>query len=247
MGSQGIVKEFVSGVVLIFDPNIQVGDFVEMEGGIRGEVAEIGPRATRLRTNDDLNIVMPNSSVVQGLVTNWTYNERSRRIHVPFSVAEQSNSAKVREVVLEAAKALAFTLPDDDVHKTQVWLTGFSGNGLDFDLVVWPTLESSRHPRTMHAAYTWAIYEALQAAGIENANDQLEMRLASLFGYEGDAALKALNLTEKETRSQRRTDSRPEAPNDAAEAVYDDADRNRRLRVEVPRKRQPSPPVAEPE
>ena len=233
LGLQGVVKEFVSGLVLIFDPAIQIGDFVEVDGDVRGEVAEIGPRATRLRTNDNLNVVIPNSIMTQSRVTNWTYNEQSRRIHVPFSVAEEADKALVRDVVMAAAKDLPFTLPDDELRKTQVWLTAFTANGLDFELVVWPSLESSRHARTMHAAYTWAIHEALRGAGIENSTPQMDLRVRSLFGREGEHALHALNLMERPQHGDRGP-AQP-APNDAASAVYEEADRQRRQReVEPP-------------
>ena len=234
LGLQGIVKDFVSGLVLIFDPNLQVGDFVEVDG-VRGEVVEFGARATRLRTNDDLNVVIPNSTMIQSRVINWTFNEASRRIHVPFSVAENSEAARVREVVIAAARALSFTLPDDHLRKTQVWLTNFSGAGLEFDLVVWPSLESSRHPRTMHAAYTWAIYMALREAGIKNANDQMDIRVQSLFGREGEAAFGALDSA----RQAPRQDIAPtRAPNDAAQAMFDDVDRDRLSRSEERGKRE---------
>lgn len=239
LGLQGVVKEFISGIVLIFDPNIQVGDFVEV-GEIRGEVMEFGARATRLRTNDDLNVVIPNSVLMQSRVVNWTYNETSRRIHVPFSVAEESDTAQVREVALAAAKALAFTLPDDDLRKTQVWLTGFGGAGLDFDLVVWPSPESSRHPRTMHAAYTWAIHAALRKAGIKSANNQVDVRLQSLFGREGEAAIGALTIPRPPPHvapAEGGAKAHP-APNDAAQAMLDDADRDRLSREEAPRSRE---------
>lgn len=229
LGLQGVVKEFVSGLVLIFDPAIQIGDFVQVDGDLRGEVVEIGPRATRLRTNDNLSVVIPNSIMTQSRVINWTYNEQTRRIHVPFSVAEEADKARVRDLVLAAAKALPFTLPDDEPRKTQVWLTGFDANGLEFELVVWPTLESSRHTRTMHAAYTWAVHEALRGAGIENSTPQMDLRVRSLFGREGEHAFHALNLAE---RAPKRDDAAqpPSVPNDAAAAVFDDADRQRRER-----------------
>ncbi len=111
LGLQGVVKEFVSGLVLIFDPAIQVGDFIELESGLRGEVVEVGPRATRLRTNDDLNVVIPNSKFMQSQVINWTYNDQTGRIHVAFSVAEETDKALVRDVVMAAAHALPFTAP----------------------------------------------------------------------------------------------------------------------------------------
>lgn len=238
LGLQGVVKEFVSGLVLIFDPAIQVGDFIELESGLRGEVVEIGPRATRLRTNDDFNVVIPNSRFMQSEVVNWTYNDESCRIRVAFSVAEEADKALVRDVVLAAARALPFTTPDQDNRKTQVWLTGFSGDGLDFQLIVWPTLESSRHPASMRAAYTWAVHEALRAAGISNSSPQLDLRLRSLFGQEGDHALRVLDM------AQGRRAAPPEpipnnAPNDAAAAVFDDAIRNNQARNAEPRRREP--------
>lgn len=218
LGLQGIVKEFVSGIVLIFDPAIQVGDFIELEG-VRGEVAEIGARATRLRTNDALNVVIPNSEIIQSRVVNWTYNEVSRRIHVPFSVAAQADPGLVRDVVLAAARALPFTRHDES-HQTQVWLTSFSGAGLDFDLVVWPTSESARHPRSMHAAYTWAVYNALRAAGLGTANPQMDVRIQSIPGADGQAA---------DASDDRTAESGPvgHAPNDAMIAVFEEASRGR--------------------
>ncbi len=178
--------------------------------------------------------------MTQSRVINWTFNEQSRRIHVPFSVAEEADKALVRDVVMAAAKALPFTLPDDDLRKTQVWMVGFSANGLDFELVVWPTLESSRHHRTMHAAYTWAIHEALQGVGVENSTPQMDISVQSLFGRRGEHAFHALNMIDrpKERDSGARA---PPAPNDAAAAVFDDADRQRRQREQEAQAR-PRPP-----
>lgn len=237
LGLQGVVKEFVSGLVLIFDPAIQIGDFVELESGLRGELVEIGPRATRLRTNDDLNVVIPNSKFMQGEVINWTYNDQSRRIHVAFSVAEEADKALVRDVVMAAARSLPFTLPDHDRRKTQVWLTGFGGNGLDFELIVWPSLEFSRHPSSLHAAYTWAIHEALRAAGVDNSSPQLDLRLRNFFGREGDEALKTLHLKNRET-APTADPAAKRTPNDAAMAVFDDVARDSQTRAAEAQKRE---------
>lgn len=227
LGLQGIVKDFVAGIVLIFDPAIQVGDYIELDRQIRGEVVDIGPRATRLRTNDALNVVIPNSEVMQSRVINWTYNEMSRRIHVPFSVAQEADPGLVREVVLAAANALPFTLHDGN-HRTQVWLTSFSGAGLDFDLVVWPSPESARHPRSMHAAYTWAVYTALRAAGIGNANQQMDLRIKTPAGA-GPSAPEVVTA---------QLEPSGHAPNDAMAAVFEEASRGRASREQEQQKRE---------
>lgn len=238
LGLQGVVKEFVSGLVLIFDPMVKVGDFIELEDGLRGEIVEIGPRATRVRTNDALNAVIPNSSLMQVRMVNWTYNEESRRIHVPFSVADESDKGQVRDVVLAAARALLFTSPDQEHRKTQVWLVGFGGDGLDFELIVWPSLESSRHPASMHAAYTWAIHEALLAAGIKSADPQLDLHVRSLFDRRGDHALRSLKLDDQLPAQPSAPPEAGRPPNDAAAAVFDDAVRDSRARQAETRRRE---------
>lgn len=194
LGLQGVVKEFVSGLFLIFDRMISVGDYVELEAGVRGAVTEIGPRATRIRTNDNVNIIVPNSAFIEHRVTNWTLKGDTRRIHVPFSVPYGSDRARVRDVVLEAARASPFTSPDTETRKSQVWLVAFGERGLELELLVWPTQAAVKRPAGMHAAYTWLIADALEAAGIEVPLPQTDIRVRSLFGQEGEAAMKALGL-----------------------------------------------------
>lgn len=221
LGLQGVVKEFVSGIFLIFDRMVSVGDYVELEGGTRGAIAEIGPRATRIRTNDNINVIIPNSHLIEGPVTNWTLKGDTRRIHIPFSVAYGADRSAVRDAVLAAARRSPFTLPESETRTSQVWLVGFGDSSLNFELLVWPTQEAVKRPAAMHAAYTWAIADALDAAGIEIPFPQTDLRIRSILGREGDDALSALGLSEHLKRSG--PASRPEPPssgptiNDAAQ------------------------------
>ena len=194
LGLQGIVKEFVSGLVLISDRAIHMGDYVELPDGTRGVVQEIGPRATRIRNNDNVYLLVPNSKLIENTMINWTLRGHTRRIHVPFQVAYGADKAKVRDAVLAAAHEVPFTLPDTQTQKTQVWMTGFAESSLSFELVVWPTLEAVKRPKAMNAAYTWAIDDALRKACIELPYPQRDIRIRSLFGHEGKDALEALNL-----------------------------------------------------
>ncbi|HUO13321.1 MAG TPA: mechanosensitive ion channel domain-containing protein [Caulobacteraceae bacterium] len=195
LGLQGIVREFVSGLVLIFDPLVNVGEYVEIESGMRGEILEVGPRATRLRTADDLNVIIPNSKLVEGQVVNWTLKGGTRRLHVPFSVAYGSDKAQVREAVIAAARSVPFTLPETDRHRTQVWLVGFGDSALNFELIVWPSAEAIKRPASAKAAYTWAIEEALRQADIEIPFPQLDLRFRSLFGRENEEAARLAGLS----------------------------------------------------
>ncbi|HEY9236730.1 MULTISPECIES: mechanosensitive ion channel family protein [Phenylobacterium] len=194
-GMQGIVKEFISGLVLLFDKLIRIGDYIELQTGERGVVAEIGPRATRIRNNDDLDVLIPNSRLIEAPITNWTHQNGARRMHVPFRVAYGADKEKVREAVLRAAHAVPFTMKDSSTRKTQVWLVGFGDSGLSFELVVWPALEAVKRPNATHAAYTWAIEDALRTGGFEIPLPQREMRVRSVFGEEEDEARETFGLT----------------------------------------------------
>ena len=221
LGLQGVVKEFVSGLVLIFDNELHVGDFIELDSGkTRGEVQEIGARATHIRTNDNVDVLVPNSKLIDGTIINWTQRGVTRRIHVPFSVAYGVDKARVRDAVLEAARKVSFTLPDEDQRKTQVWMTGFGDSALNFELVVWPKLDAVKRPASMQAAYTWAIEDALRAADIEMPFPQMDVRVRSLFGYENDEALKTLGLSGK---AKTGAHSPEPSPNDAAEEIAENS------------------------
>lgn len=223
LGLQGVVKEFVSGLFLIFDRMVSVGDYIEIEDiGIRGAIMEIGPRATRVRTNDNVNVLVPNSRFIEQPVTNWTLKGDTRRIHVPFSVAYGSDKGRVRDAVLAAARASPFTLPETEARKSQVWLVAFGDKGLSFELLVWPTREAVKRPAAMHAAYTWLIADALEAAGVEVPVPQTDLRLRTAFGLEGDEALKRLGYgvgaPPRPVTSQRTA----QTANDAADDVMAD-------------------------
>jgi small-conductance mechanosensitive channel len=197
LGLQGVVKEFVSGLFLIFDRMVSVGDYIELKEGTRGAIAEIGPRATRIQTNDNVNVIIPNSHLIEGPVTNWTLKGDTRRIHIPFSVAYGAARSEVREAVLSAARASPFTLPESPQRSSQVWLVGFGDSSLNFELLVWPTQEAVKRPAAMHAAYTWAIADALEVAGIEIPFPQTDLRIRTIFGREGEEGLAALGLGDK--------------------------------------------------
>ncbi len=216
LGLQGLVKDFASGISLMFERLVAVGDFVELQNGSRGVVHEIGPRSTRIRTNDSTDLIVPNSVLVNEQVVNWTLHHTSRRIRVPFITAFGVDKEKVRAAVLSAAHAAPFTAPDDANRKAQVWLVGYGDSALKFELVVWPTTDAVRRPAAIFAAYTWAIDDALRGAGIEIPYPQRDLRLRGMFGEEGDDARAALRL---EPRASRKAKAKAavSSKNDAAE------------------------------
>jgi len=164
-GLQGIVANFVSGIVLLIERSLKVGDFVDLASGVRGTVTEIAVRYTRVTTNADVDVIVPNSEFTTARVTNWTLDNRHRRINVPFSVAYGSDKNLVREAALAAAAAVPSTMTDD-VHRTTVWFCKFGASALEFELVVWIGADAVNRPGSTLSAYLWALDDALRARGL---------------------------------------------------------------------------------
>ncbi|MEO7431424.1 MAG: mechanosensitive ion channel domain-containing protein [Dokdonella sp.] len=194
-GLQAIFNNFVSGLILLFERTLQVGDFVELASGVHGTVHDIHIRATRITTNDNIDILVPNSEFVNGRVVNWTLRDVSRRLKIPFGVAYGSDKERVKKAALEAAVEVPFTLTQEGDRRPQVWLTRFGDSALEFALVVWLTAEATRRPGSVTAAYNWALESALRRHGIEIPYPQRDLHVRSWFGLSGaqgrDAAQQA--------------------------------------------------------
>ncbi|GAB1596937.1 mechanosensitive ion channel family protein [Lysobacter claricitrinus] len=192
-GLQAIFNNFLSGLILLFDRSIKIGDFVELESGVHGVVRDIKIRATRISTNDNLNILVPNAEFVSGRVVNWTLLEASRRMRIPFGVAYGTDKEIVKKAALEAACDVPFTFAKDGPRGPQVWLVEFGESRLEFQLIVWLNAEATRRPSAVKAAYNWALHSALQRYGIEIPFPQRDLHVRSVFGHEGVEAIAMLN------------------------------------------------------
>ena len=178
-GLQNLISNFVAGLMLLFEQTLKVGDFIELESGLIGEVREINIRSTLITTNDNVDVVVPNSEFVSGHVMNWTMRDVNRRVHIPFGVAYGSDKELVRKAVLEAAATVKHTLTNEGPRAPQVWLTAFGDSSLNFELVVWLTLEGVKRPSAVQAEYLWAIETALGKYGIEIPFPQRDLHVRS--------------------------------------------------------------------
>ena len=133
LGLQGIAKEFVSGLVLIFERPIQVGDFVEVDG-LMGTVERISVRSTEIRTLDQVSVILPNSRFLDSEVINWSHSSPISRLKIPVSVAYGSHLELVKKVLIETAKNHQEVL---SMPSPQVFFTEFGNSSLNFNLLVW--------------------------------------------------------------------------------------------------------------
>ncbi len=165
-GLQSIFNNFVSGIIVLFESYLKVGDYIELETGIKGEVKAINFRTIILRTNDGVDILIPNSDVVSNRVINWTLNDPYRRVHIPFSVAYGTDKELVKRIVIEAAFDVEYTLPKGKKPDPQVRFIKFADSSLEFELAVWVNDKATRRSRLTSSAYLWAIDNVLRKHGI---------------------------------------------------------------------------------
>lgn len=132
-GLQDIVKNFVAGLVLLIERPIEVGDRVVV-GDVTGEVTEIRARATIVRTNDEVDLIVPNSRFITDTVQNWSYGSNRVRHRIPVGVAYASNPEAVEAALLAAVDRSENVLKDP---APRVLLSGFGESSLDFELRCW--------------------------------------------------------------------------------------------------------------
>ena len=132
-GLQDLIRNFTSGIAMLVEQKLKVGDFVEWEG-VSGYIVEISLRSTVIRTITQRHVVVPNSNLVGHQVVNWTYNDTKGWVSIPVNVAHGSDPVVVIEALLDSAyleKTVSYEYPPE------VYFTGFSPNSLDFVLWVW--------------------------------------------------------------------------------------------------------------
>lgn len=166
-GLQGIVNNFISGIIMLFERNINVGDVVELQSGTFGIIKEINVRSTLINTPDNMDVLVPNSEFLSAQVTNWTLREGLVRFRIPFGVAYGTDKDKMRTAVITAANNIASTVNQEPRYPTNVFMTGFGDSSLDFVLAVWVIHEAAQSPTRTKSAYFWAVDNALKAGGFE--------------------------------------------------------------------------------
>jgi potassium efflux system protein len=132
-GLQGIVRNFISGLILLFERPIKVGDYITMEGQW-GEIKSLGMRSAVVQTFDYSEIVVPNHDLIEQKVVNWTLSDRLMRIIVKVGVAYGSDVERVKQTLLDCAmmSSKVTRMPEP-----QALFMKFGDSSLDFELRVW--------------------------------------------------------------------------------------------------------------
>lgn len=166
-GLQNIFNNFISGIIILFQSHLKVGDYIELDTGLRGEIREINVRSTVVTTNDGVEVIIPNSEMVSNRIVNWTLRDPYRRVHVPFSVAYGSDLEEVTKIVVAEAKKVQSTLQRIGVREPQVFLIKLGDNGIEMELRVWVDEKWTRRNRNTRSQYLFAIERVLRENGFE--------------------------------------------------------------------------------
>jgi small-conductance mechanosensitive channel len=173
-GLQNIVNNFVSGLVLIFERPIQLGDTIEV-GPLLGIVRRIGIRSSTIRTYDGAEVIVPNGDLVSREVVNWTLSDQHRRIEIPVGVAYGTEPARVLEILEEVGrgheKSLEFPSP-------RAFFEGFGDSSLNFLLRFWTG--KFQDWWAIRSEMTVAINDALKAANITIPFPQRDLHVRSV-------------------------------------------------------------------
>ena len=160
-GLQNVVNNFVSGLILLIERPIKVGDWIVV-GDKQGYVKQIRVRATEILTFDRANVFVPNSELISGVVTNWTHADKLGRIIIPIGVAYGSDTELVRKTLIEVANSHPQVLTDPP---TAAIFRGFGDSSLDFELRCF--IEDVEKTVSVTSDLCFAIDEAFRKQNIE--------------------------------------------------------------------------------
>ena len=172
-GLQNVVNNFVSGLILIVERPVSVGDVIE-RGTLSGKVTRIGIRSSTVRTGQGAEVIVPNGDLVSKEVVNWTRSDRQRRYDIDVGVAPGSEPEQVMRLLVEAAKDVPQIMADP---APVAMFKGFGDSSLNFTLLAWvPTVDVGLQAQN---ALRVAILRKLDLAGIAIPFPQRDLHIHS--------------------------------------------------------------------
>jgi len=173
-GLQNIISNFISGLIILAERPITIGDRIEI-GGVVGQVREISLRSTTVVTADNIAVIVPNGDFITHSVTNWSYEDPRVRFRIPFGVAYGTDLEMLRKLMLEVAAEHPMALKDPE---PQLFFVSFGDSSLNFELAVWSEKWDTL-PRGFRSDLFFAIEKKLRENNIEIPFPQREIRVRS--------------------------------------------------------------------
>ncbi len=173
-GLQNIASNFISGLVILAERPITIGDRVEV-AGVTGQVQQIRARSTVILTNDNIAMIVPNTKFIDSPVKNWTYGDPRVRFRIPVGVAYGSDLEQVREAMVDVARNHQSVLSDP---APSVFLNNFGDSSINLELVVWSDQMSNR-PSRFRSDLNFGLAKKFKELGIEIPAPQRDLNFRS--------------------------------------------------------------------
>jgi small-conductance mechanosensitive channel len=177
-GLQNVTNNFISGIIILFERPIKVGDRIEV-GEISGDVVRISSRATSIITNDNISVIVPNSDFINSTVINWSHNDRMVRFNFPVGVSYKEDPERIRRVLLAVVGANKGVLKNP---VSDVLFESYGDNSINFILRVW-TSDYINRPNVLKSQLYYEVFKSFREENIEIPFPQRDLHLKS--GFDG--------------------------------------------------------------
>lgn len=177
-GSQNVINNFISGVILLVEQPVRVGDIVQLDGPttLNGVVRQIGARSTRIVTGENLEIVVPNSALLQHSVVNWTLTDDEVRAHITVGVAYNTTLHLARQLLLESAAEHGLVLKSP---APVVLCDDFGDNAIVLRLYFWMRVRRAFERRTVESDLRFKVDTLFRRHGVVIAFPQRDVHLVA--------------------------------------------------------------------
>ncbi len=181
-GLQNVVSNFVSGLILMIERSIKIGDYIEVDEHLRGYVTDIRMRSTTVVTNENIDVIIPNQKLIESNVVNWTMADNIRRFSIPFGVAYGTDAHRVIELVTKAVLESEYRedIVNNKQRTTSVIMTSMGDSSVDFELFVWVKGDYLHKPKRTASIFLLLIYDTLNNNGIEIPFPQQDIHIRSV-------------------------------------------------------------------
>ncbi len=175
-GLQNITNNFISGLIILFEQPIKIGDRIEV-GEVSGDVVKISARSTTIVTNDNISIIVPNSQFIDSQVINWSHSDRNIRFNFPVGVSYQEDPEKIKKILLEVASANPGVLKTPE---PEILFEDYGESSINFNLRVW-TSEYINKPIVLKSQLYYEIFRRFREEEVEIPFPQRDIHLRSGF------------------------------------------------------------------
>lgn len=172
-GAQNLINNFISGFILMGEQPIKIGDLIDIDG-VLGQVEEVGARCTRVRTGENIHILVPNSSFLEKNITNWTLSDQLVRAHVTVGVIYGSPADRVKDLLIRSVRDTPQVLNEPEPF---VIFNDFGDNALIFEVYFWIRIQKVIQRRMIESTVRFTIDRLFADAGIVIAFPQRDVHL----------------------------------------------------------------------